>query len=534
MIGQWFKGTRTVTKILLHQNGFKLGLWLFGIIGMSLVVASVYPTVYTNQEDLIGFAITMENPAMNAMLGPNYPIDKYTVGAAFANEMLLFTAIAVAVMNSLFVSSSTRNDEESGRLEYIRALPVGRLSYLAASGIIVLLANGLLFLILSVGLTIISASGMSLEASLLYGALLGTCGLFFAGLTVFIAQLADTARNTTMLSIGLVIVLYLIRAIGDVGNEALALISPLGWVVRTQVFVTNAWWPVINLLVGAGVLLIAALYLNHRRDIDTGLISSYKGKDKASAFLKTPVGLIWHLEKNILIGWTVMLFLISAAFGAILGDLETYFADVEFIEGFFSKEAGAVLLEQFIVLLMEILSIFTAIAVTSIVFKLKKEEKQQRIEHYYSRSVSRNKILFTYYMISLLFSCVIQFVIALGLYLAANQSLAAGLEWSVAFQGAFIYVPALWFILALATFLLGVWPKGSSFVWMYIALTLTVVYLGGLIDFPEWLNQLSVFYFIPKVPIETINWTELEMLIGGTVLLTVLGFIGYNRRDFKN
>ena len=78
---------------------------------------------------------------------------------------------------------------------------------------------------------IISASGMSLEASLLYGALLGTCGLFFAGLTVFIAQLADTARNTTMLSIGLVIVLYLIRAIGDVGNEMLALISPLGWVV---------------------------------------------------------------------------------------------------------------------------------------------------------------------------------------------------------------------------------------------------------------------------------------------------------------
>lgn len=534
MTGQLFKGTRTTTKILLHQNGFKLGLWLFGIIGISLVVAGVYPTVYTNPDDLAGFAITMENPAMNAMLGPNYPIEKYTVGAAFANEMLLFTAIAVAVMNCLFVSSSTRDDEESGRLEYIRALPVGRLSYLAASGVIVLLANGLLVLAVSFGLTIISASGMSLEASFLYGALLGSCGLFFAGLTVLVAQLADTARSTTMVSIGMLILLYIIRAIGDVGNEMLALFSPLGWVVRTQVFVTNSWWPVISLLVGAGVLLTAALYLNSKRDINTGLIPSYRGKDKASAFLKTPLGLIWHLEKMTLIGWTVMLFLMSAAFGAILGDLEIYFSDIEFIEGFLSKEAGTALLEQFIVLLMEILSIFTAIAVVSILLKLKREEKQQRIEHYYSRSVSRNKILFSYYIVSLLFSFVIQFVLALGLYLTANLSLTSGLEWHVPFESAFVYIPAIWFMLALATVLLGAWPKGTIFIWIYIVFTLIVVYLGGLIDFPEWLNKLSIFYFIPQVPIETVNWTEFGILIGLAALLTLLGFIGYNRRDFKS
>ncbi|MFL2133457.1 ABC transporter permease [Desemzia sp. FAM 24101] len=531
---QLFKETRKITKLLLHQNQFKIFLWLIGLVGITLTVANVYPTVYVTQEDIMGFALTMENPAMNAMLGPNYAIEDYNIGAVFANEMLLFTVIAVGVMNILLVSSSTRDDEEEGRLEMVRALPVGRLAYLTASGIMIAIVDGILFLLTAVGLGFVSASGMIWEASFLYGTLLGVTGLFFAALTALCAQLAETSKGATALSLGVLIAAYVIRAIGDVNSEGLALLSPLGWVVRTEVFVNNDWWPIGALLSSTIVLLIAALYLNLKRDINTGLLPDRKGKVHASRFLKTPIGLTWHLEKTNLIAWTVVLFLLSAAFGAILGELEVYFSDMDIIQAYFSEESGISLTEQFIALLISIMSVFTAVPVMSIILKLKKEEKQGRVENYYSRAVSRNTILSSYYMISLVSVIVMQVMTGLGLYLTANQVLEEGLELSMIMKTTLVYVPAIWLVIGLTTLLVGIFPKGGSLAWFYIVFSFIVIYIGDLVDFPDWVINFSAFTHVPQIPIEEMDWKALSSLSGIAVVLTLIGLIGYNKRDIQN
>lgn len=531
---QLFKGTGRITRLLLRQNRFKMILWLFGIIGVTLTVANVYPTVYTTQEDIQGFALTMTNPAMTAMLGPHYPIEDYNLGATFANEMLLFTAIAVAVMNSLFVASSTRDDEEEGRLEMIRALPVGRLAYLTASAVMILLLNGLLFLFTSAGLGLVDASGFTWEAAFLYGALLGATGLFFASLTALFAQLAETSRGTTGLSMGVLITAYIVRAIGDVQSETLSLFSPLGWVVRTSVFVNNEWWPIAALLAGTIVWLAAALYLNLKRDINAGLLPNRKGKIRASGFLKTPFGLTWHLEKTSLIGWTVVLFLLSAAFGAILGEMETFFSDMDIIQAYFPDDSTSSLADQFIALLLSIMGVFTAVPVTTTMLKLKKEERLGRTENYYSRSVSRIKVLASYYLLSLLGTIIMQAVIGLGLYLTGNQSLEEGLELGTIMEAALIYVPAIWLIIGLATLLIGVFPKGSGLAWLYIVFSLLVVYIGDLLKFPDWFTNLSSYTHVPQVPIEELDWGSLVGLSAVAIVLTVIGFVGYNKRDIQN
>ena len=196
------RGTLRITKLLFRQNAIKIGIWLFSIVATTIGVAVAYGDVYKTKADLQASAFTMANPAMQAMLGPGYSIENYNLGAAFASEMLLFTAIAIAIMNILFVSSSTRKDEEDGRLEMIRALPTGRLSYMAASGVMMVIINLLLYLTISLGLGLIGQEGMSWESSFLYGAILASTGLFFAGFTAFFAQLSDTARGTTGLSFG--------------------------------------------------------------------------------------------------------------------------------------------------------------------------------------------------------------------------------------------------------------------------------------------------------------------------------------------
>ena len=124
----YFNGTGLLTKLILRQNRLKLFLWLIGLIGITVGTASVYPGVYPDQESLMAYALTANNPSMVAMLGPGYALEDYNLGTAFAMDMLIFTAIAAGIMNILLVGKSTRADEENGLTEVIRSLPIGRLS----------------------------------------------------------------------------------------------------------------------------------------------------------------------------------------------------------------------------------------------------------------------------------------------------------------------------------------------------------------------------------------------------------------------
>src|SRR5690606_16534972 len=214
--------------------------------------------------------LTMDNPAMVAMLGPGYSDEHYlqSIGTLFAHEMLLFSVVAVAIMNILLVGRSTRADEEDGRIELIRALPVGRLTYETSSLLVILIGFGLMAL---------GINGLNAESAFLYGAILGSSGIIFAAFTAVFAQLAETSRETTTLAFGFLIMTYLIRATGDVSNETVALISPLGWMVRTGVFADNDWWPVIVALALSIVISVLAFYLNVIRDIGSGFFPARKG-----------------------------------------------------------------------------------------------------------------------------------------------------------------------------------------------------------------------------------------------------------------
>ncbi len=523
-------GTGKLTKLLLRQNALKITIWIISIVATTVGVAIAYGNVYKTKEELYGFALTMDNPAMKAMLGPGYPVEKYNLGAALSSEMLLFTAIAVIIMNILFVSSSTRKDEEEGRLEMIRALPTGRLSYLTASGIVITMVNLLLSILTGISLGLVNLEGITWESSFLYGSILGATGLCFAGLTSFFAQLSDTSRGTSSLSFGALIVFYILRAIGDVSYEGLALISPLGWTVRTSVFVDNEWLPILVLLLGAVFFAILTLYLNVKRDIYVGILPTRRGREQAPAYLKTSLGLTWKLERSTIIAWTIGIFLMSAAFGAILGDLETYFSDMEYLQAFLPEGDGN-MTQQFVTLLIQIMSIFTAVPAVLIILKLKKNEKLGLMENFYSRAVSRNKIMGDYTIIAFLSTIIMQGSIGLGLYATSIGVMEHNLVFESIIAEVFVYLPAIWFIVGLSLLLVGVWPKSTSLVWFYIVFTFMVLYLGNVLDFPEWLNNLSTFTHIPQISQDIIRWTSIYALSALALFLGFVGFAGYNKRD---
>ncbi|MFS0749202.1 ABC transporter permease [Oceanobacillus sp. 1P07AA] len=526
-----FRGSNILFPYLLRQHRLRLFLWIIGIVLVTLATASSYPSMYPNEQAREAFGLTMENPVMIAMLGVGY--DNYEVlGSLFAIEMLLFTAMAVAIMNILFVSKATRNDEEEGRVELIRALSTGKLSYIHTTMSLMAISNILISIGVTCGLILINNDGMNIKGAILYGALLGATGLLFGSMTSVIAQIVETSRTTSIIAFLALLLFYLVRATGDVSVEGISYLSPLGWIVRSEVFVENSWWPVLVCLSISGLLLILAYYLQYIRDLGRGFIPDKKGKSHASFLLKTKLGFVFTLQRTMILTWLVSILFLIGAFAAILGDLEVFIADNEFIQSFLSAEGS--LVEEFIILFMSIMAVILSIPVVMSILRLKGEENAHRIEPIISRSWSRNQVLATYALLSVLICIGFPIVMGLVFWLIGTNVMEEGfLSFSEIMGASMVHIPVILLVAGITIFLLGFMPKFTSFIWLFIVYGFIVVYFADILDLPGWVRNLSLYEHIPVYPREDIDMINIIIYSVVAVLLGIVGFIGYRNRDIQ-
>ncbi|WP_242846923.1 ABC transporter permease [Clostridium aceticum] len=470
---------------------------------------------------------------MTAMLGPGFGLANYTVGAMMAHQMLLFTAIAVGIMNILMITRHTRVDEETGRVEMIRSLPVGRLSSLTATTYVAFGTNVLLAFLVGIALYILGIESMNLEGSLLYGVVLGATGIFFTSITALFAQLSENSRGTIGFSFTVLGIAYLLRAIGDIGNEVLSWLSPLGWVLRSEVYVNNYWWPIFLTIGTALMILTLAFYLNSIRDLEAGLIPAKPGRKNASAFLQSPLGLALRLQRTGIIAWAIGMFLLGISYGSVLGDLEAFFEGNEMMRELLTPMEGFSLTEQYLTMLMTVISIMCTIPALIMTLRLKGEEKKNRMEHLLSRAVSRTRIMGSYLFISVTVGFFLLLLAIIGLWSASTGVMDHPISFGTIFSAAMVYLPAMWVMIGVAIFFIGFLPSATSLTWLYLGYSFFVVYLGGLLQFPNWLSKLSPFGNIPQVPVEDLNFTNFFIITAIAVVLMVTGFIGYNNRDIE-
>lgn len=293
----------------------------------------------------------------------------------------------------------------------------------------------------------------------------------------------------------------------------------------------NNWWPVILLCTFALLLWILAFYLHSLRDIGAGFIAPRKGKAYASKFLQTPLGFNIWMQKTNIIAWAIGLIALSGSFGAILGDLEVYFADIEIMEAYIDVESNYSLTEQFVALVMAIMTLIGVIPVVMTILKLKGEENRNLTENIYSRAVSRVRVLGSYVILAVIVSIIMQTMIALGLWSGSEAVMEEPLSFQTTFLSAYVYLPAIWVMTGLTISLLGVIPKLTSLIWFYFVYCFVVLYFSGLLDFPEWMNDLSIFEHIPQIPIDEMNVIVIIVLMMIAISFTVVGFVGYRKRD---
>ncbi|MFC4401553.1 ABC transporter permease [Gracilibacillus xinjiangensis] len=526
-----FHSTSRLFHFKLRQNKLSLSLWISSLVFITIITAVAYSGLYKTDQERQAVAQTMDNPAMVAMVGPGYGLDNYTNGAMMAHQMLLFTLVVMAIMNILIVTKQTRTEEEDGKLELVRALPVGRMAPLTAAILFTSLLNIVIGMLVSIGLLVFKIEGMDVEGSLLYGVTLTCGGLIFTGLTAVFAQIAETARASVGYSMMILMAAYFVRAIGDVSNETVSMFSPLGFLLRVEVFVNNLWWPVILSLLLFCVFIAFAFWLNNRRDVGAGLIKARKGKERAAKYLTTTGGLALRIQRTAIISWFIAMFLLGISYGSVFGDLESFFENNEVIRQMLGNNPDYTLTEQFITMLMVVLAILSTVPALLFFLKIRGEEKKERLEHLLVRTNSRAKIISVYLIISILGGIVSLLLAVHGLWVSSSTVMNEAIPLVNLMKAGMVYFPAMLFLIALALFLFGWIPKAIPFVWGYLTFSFFVVYMGGLLEIPEWLVNLSSFAHIPQLPVDEWNWEVFMIMILIDAVVGLIGFIGYQKRD---
>lgn len=533
MSKQWFQHTWRLVLHILRRDRVRIPVWLIAIAMTTLATAVAFDGLYKTEGELLAIAETMRNPAMTAMVGPGYGLDNYTTGAMMAHQMLLFTALAVGIMSILLVTRHTRTDEEDGRMELIRSLPTGRLAQLNAMTIVMLGTNILLSLLVGFGLYALRIESLDLQGSLLYGVALGVTGMIFAAITALFAQLAENSRGTIGFSLAVLLIAYLMRAIGDISSETLSLVSPVGLVLRAEVYVNNYWWPVFLTLGITVIIVMIAYYLHAIRDLEAGFLPSRPGKQSASSFLQSPLGLLFRLQRTSLIAWAIGMYFLGVVYGSVFGDLESFFEDIEIMRQFLTHGEGFTLTEQFISMLMSVMAMIATIPVLMAALKLTNEEKKGRTEQLISLAVSRQRLLASTVIIAIGTSFIMLSLSGIGLWSAATAVMDDGLDFTMIYQAAIVHFPAVLIMIGIAALLVGWAPKLTGWIWGYLTFSFIIVYLGGLLDFPEWLGKISPYGHIPQLPVEEANIGQLIAVTCVAFVFIAIGFIGYRKRDIK-
>jgi ABC-2 type transport system permease protein len=464
---------------------------------------------------------------MVAMMGNVYGTESLTQASVMAQECLLWFMIAAAIMNIFLVNRHTRTDEEKGRLEMLRALPVGKLTgslavikFAFAVNILISIATAALLLLLNIG-------GTTLAGALVYGFAIGAVGFVFAGISLLGAQLFSTANGVNGFGFALLGLFYVIRAVGDVSGSALTNISPFGLALKAEAFYSNSIYPLLILLAEGLILSLIALAVCAARDHGSGVIPAKKGRAGASVFLRSPFGLACRLSRSSILGWGAGMLLLGASYGSVCTQIDSFVEGNEMVMKVLASNGTFSIMDNYVSMILLISSIIAAIPVVLSAIKIHGEEKCGRLEQILVRAVPGTKLYGGFLLVAVIESFIMQLLFSAGLALASGGAL----NLAEVIKADLSYLPAIWVLMSFAVLLVGFLPKLTPLVWLILGYSFIIMYLGRILDAPKWMENISPFGSIAQQPVQTFEPVPLVVLCLIATVLTALGLWRFKSRD---
>jgi ABC-2 type transport system permease protein len=532
-----FTGTWRLVALALRRDRVTLPAWVLAMAAFLAATTAMFEDSYSTHPQLLvpDTRIVVENPGMRVLglaAGP-------TVGAYTLHRDALTLAVLTALMSVFAVVRHTRQAEELGREEMVRAGVVGRYASLTAAVLVALIADLVLAVLLGLAMM---ASGQPAEGSMAAGASIALVGVAFAGVAAVTSQLASTTRGATGLAGATLGISFLLAALGNMlGTVDLvalrvesawpAWLSPIGWGQQMRPFADDLWWPPVLALLVTALLFWLAVALVGRRDAGRGMWPERRGPARASSVLLSPVGLVWRLQRGALLGWAIGLLGFGLVFGALSDQIGSLKGDAADWYATFGGRDD--LLGAYWASMMQMAGMAVAVYVVTLLLRLHHDEAHGTLESVLGAAVGRGRWLWAYALNALGGAVALLLVFAVAMAATGRQASGATALLGDLVGAALVQIPAIGVLAATVVVAVALLPRWS--VGLGWALTVGSIIVGPMfgpaLRLPTRLQDLSAFTHVPNAPAVPVSVGPLVGLGLAGVLLAAVGAFLLHRRD---
>ena len=529
--------TGVLFKTLIKRDWFKLVFWILGMLAFAASGAGKMEVASNPATASTLYTMFVKNPAMVGLFGPT-PINNptnYSLGPIFGQTMTLITGLTFAIISIIYVVNRSRKEEDDGITELFRSYSIGKLANTTALVMELLLLNLIMAVLLALSIEVQNVAGLNhLESNFLFAFTTSAQGFLWGMFALLFGQIFSEASTTKGMTFGLLGLLYIVRMLTDVTNLSIGWFNPLSWSYLAFPYVKGHenWLAVFLTFLLAFLILVISYILELKIDVGVGYFPERKARLHGKKGHFGFPGLVLNLEKKMIIGWLLASFVLGLVYGSMFGQMDQFISSNKTVKELFvgNETAASAIRGNFMVTLFSILSILIAAFGVILLTKMVGEERKNRLEALYALPLSRLKVYSTYLLIAILSVILAQFLALFGIFIEqlGNKNALSFLE---IMKSGMIWLVAVIFVLAILSLLLGLVPRLAELIWVYLAFLLFMTYLGKLLSLPKWLENLSIYNYIPKLPVEKMNLPTVLFILILSVFLVLLGFGAYRRRD---
>jgi ABC-2 type transport system permease protein len=529
-------GTRRLIGLAVRRDRFVLIAWVLGLAVFLLMTTHMSAQGLPTQRDVVTETQFMAaNPGMRLLsLSSGASVGAYAMSRSYVT-----LAILAAVMSILAVVRHTRQSEERGRDELLRAGVVGPAASLVAGVTVALAANGALVPLLALAMI---ANGQPAASSLAAGAAIAAVGVAFTGVAAVTSQLCSTARGASGLAMAALAVAFVVSGVGNMlgGVDATGLVahsawpgwlSPIGWGYQLRPFGGDHWWLLALPTVFAVTLIAIAGRYAGRRDLGAGVLPERTGRDRASGALRGPFGLAWRLQRSTFVVWLAGVL----GFGLIFGSVTSSAVNQQgsFRDWYQRMGATNEMLHAFTTSMIEMAGMMAGIYVVQVLLRMREEEARGRLEPVLAKAVGRSRWTMSYVVTAALGAVALLLTFAAAMALTAGAALGdtPGLLRELT-GAALAQLPAVLAIAAavVAVFaLLPRWTATASWLLLGASVLLSPVF-GTSLGLSQRVMDISPFTY-QKAPALAVSFGAVVALLVVAAVLLAAGVAAFRRRD---
>ena len=200
------------------------------------------------------------------------------------------------------------------------------------------------------------------------------------------------------------------------------------------------------------------------------------------------------------------------------------------VDELFAQTAGSLVDNYLAVSLLSMALIGTAFAIQA-VLRMRGEEAAGRLEPLLATALARPRWVAGYVAVATGGTVAILGASGLGAGIADAANRGDLGRVPVLVGSSLALAPAVWVLIGVTVALFGLLPRATPAAWGALTVCYLMAFLGPLLSLPDWVLDLSPFTHVPLLPAADFTAGPLIALAAVAAAFTVVGVIGFRRRD---